>query len=384
MNRRRFLKYAGGAAAIVGASAIGLDFLAYKPQPSQSSTSLTRSTSEAATSMGSTTQASSTSVSSSSSMSPGQAASLKGRMFFDYDGNGEQDGEEPAIPNAKIQLLNDRGQVVAGTLSDSSGDYRLDAPVGSYRLHLEVDSKFRYMCTSVEEFRAVSNGYDAALNEAGKISELDVGLMEGFLTGPFHKGKVSRIEGYVDIDPRPNHILDWKGGNQTYDGHRGTDFIADKGTEILAAAPGTIVYAWNSWPNKPVWGDQDDTWKNGNSVQIDHGNNFWSVYNHLDSITVSETYWSTHGQHVRRGQVIGYCGYTGFRPDLVTPMTPNQVHLHFEIDIPGPNFYKNGDRRGGQVTDPFRDLYYGQHGDSPLSDPVSLWTKDNDPQYAVT
>jgi murein DD-endopeptidase MepM/ murein hydrolase activator NlpD len=365
LNRRKFLKYSAAGVAIAGSALAGYELNRWQTALVPSSVSTVTQTL-----LETTTETL-------------RLASLKGRLFFDYNGNGVQDAGEPAVQGASVQLKDSTGTIIAEAPTDSSGDYTLEGVItGSYRLHVEGDEKFHYMCRSTDEFTAVSEGYDVLLD---RNQTADIGLVEGFLTSPFHRGKVLRIDGYVDLDPRPNQIRDWKGGDLTYDGHRGTDFIADKGTEILAAAPGRIVYAWNGWPNKPVWGEQDDTWKNGNSVQIDHGNNLWSVYNHLDSIAVSQTYWRTSGgQHVRRGQVIGYCGYTGFRPDLVTIMTPNQVHLHFEIDIPGPNFYENGDRRGGQVIDPFRDLYYGLHGDSPTSDPVSLWTKDNDPQYSVT
>ena len=369
MDRRSFLNYAAIGTAVVGAGLAGYEFDRWQSAavpPSISTVMQTRTLSETVT-------------------ETLRLASLKGRLFFDYNGNGVQDGEEPAVAGAKVQLMDGTSKMIAEATADSAGDYRLeDIRIGvAYRLHLEADRKFRYMCRSTEEFAAIPDGYGVPLDRPQSV---DIGLMEGFLTLPFHRGKVSRIEGYVDVDPRPNHIRNWEGGNQTYDGHRGIDFIADKGTEILAAAPGTIVYAWNGWPNKPVWGDQDDTWKNGNQVEIDHGNNFWSSYNHLDSIAVNETLWSSHEQrqHVKRGEVIGYCGYTGFLPDLATPMKPNQVHLHFQVSIPGPNLYKNGDRRGEHDVDPFRDLYYGQHDDSPISNPVSLWTKDNDPQYALT
>jgi len=194
-------------------------------------------------------------------------ASVHGRLFFDYNGNGVQDAGEPAVQGASVQLKDSTGMIIAEALTDSSGDYALeDVRTGAYRLHVEGDEKFHYMCRSTDLLTAVSGGYDVLLDRS---QTADIGLMEGFLTLPFHRGKVSRIEDYVDLDPRPNHIRDWKGGDQTYDGHRGTDFIADKGTEILAAAPGRVVYAWNGWPKKPVWGDQDDTWNSRSQSRLE-------------------------------------------------------------------------------------------------------------------
>ena len=63
-----------------------------------------------------------TSVSSTSS-SPAQLASLEGRLFFDYNGNGIQDPEEPAVPNAKLSLV---GPVKFEALTDSAGDYKIE------------------------------------------------------------------------------------------------------------------------------------------------------------------------------------------------------------------------------------------------------------------
>jgi murein DD-endopeptidase MepM/ murein hydrolase activator NlpD len=372
MDRRRFLRYAGATAAVVGASALGLDYLSQPSPLSESPTTLMPMRRESTT----------TKVSSASSTESAQLASLQGRVFFDYNGNGVQDGEEPAVSNAVVQLRRDpNSNATAETVTDSAGDYQLeDFPTGSYRLYvLPEEKKFRYMCRSAEEFRDLSNGYDLSLDESGKM---DIGLMEGFLTSPFNRNKTYRfdffdeldIPAFVDLDHRPKHIRDWRGGQQTYDGHRGTDFVAEERTEIFAAAPGRIFFAWNGWPNKPSWGDQNDTWKNGNSVIVYHENGFWSSYNHLNSVAVNEASWGSLKQSVKRGDLIGYMGYTGFRPDLVTPMTANQVHLHFQITAT--------ELTVGNDRDPFRDLYYGQHGDSPMSNSVSLWTVDNKLEYS--
>jgi len=361
MDRRRFLKYAAVGAAVAGSALAGYEFDRWQTSLERPSVT-TRTVTEFQTLSETITETA-------------RLASLQGRLFFDYNGNGVQDGEEPPVVGASVQLKDDAGKVIAETLTDSSGDYRLeDVRTGAYSLHVEADKKFHYMCRSTEEFKAVTGDYQVSLEGT---TSLNIGLMEGFLTSPFQKGK-SKVDphGYADLDPRPDSVRDWKGGDQTYDGHKGTDFIADRGTEILAAAPGKVFYAWNGWPNKPVWGDQNDSWKNGNSMIIDHGNDFWSSYNHLDSIAVDEALWGGLRQSVKRGDVIGYCGYTGFLPDLVTPMTPNQVHLHFQMTDTDINV---GSRH---ARDPFRDLYYGQHGDSPISSPVSLWTKDNYPQFA--
>ncbi|KRF34023.1 murein hydrolase activator EnvC family protein [Paenibacillus sp. Soil787] len=87
--------------------------------------------------------------------------------------------------------------------------------------------------------------------------------------------------------------------------HKGIDLGAPKGTDILAAENGSVIYA--SWMNGY-----------GNCVIVDHGNGLWTVYGHImnDGIYVKV------GDVVKRGQKIAGVGSTG-------QSTGN--HLHFEV-----------------------------------------------------
>ncbi|HMC52571.1 MAG TPA: M23 family metallopeptidase, partial [Acidimicrobiales bacterium] len=58
----------------------------------------------------------------------------------------------------------------------------------------------------------------------------------------------------------------------------------------------------------------------GNATIIDHDGSLATLYGHQEAIVV------TVGQHVQRGQVIGYVGCTGF---CTGP------HLHFEVRVNG-------------------------------------------------
>jgi len=87
--------------------------------------------------------------------------------------------------------------------------------------------------------------------------------------------------------------------------HTGIDFGASYGTPIHAAADGVVVSAG------PLGGY-------GNATVIDHGNGLATLYGHQSSIVVSP------GQHVSRGQVIGYVGCSGL---CTVP------HLHFEVRV---------------------------------------------------
>lgn len=89
--------------------------------------------------------------------------------------------------------------------------------------------------------------------------------------------------------------------------HSGVDMAAPGGTNILAAADGTVIRAaWNGGY--------------GNCVIIDHGGGVSTLYGHARSLLVSK------GQKVKKGQVIALVGTTG-------NSTGN--HLHFEVLLNG-------------------------------------------------
>ena len=87
--------------------------------------------------------------------------------------------------------------------------------------------------------------------------------------------------------------------------HAGMDIDAPSGTPVRAAGDGDIAGA--SMVNGY-----------GREVVIDHGHDLRTIYGHLLSIAVLP------GQHVTRGQVIGYVGQTG---------RATGPHLHYEVRI---------------------------------------------------
>ena len=84
----------------------------------------------------------------------------------------------------------------------------------------------------------------------------------------------------------------------------GINIAASYGEPIHAAADGTVSYSGN------------DLKSYGNLVLIRHSDSFVTAYAHSERILVSR------GDHVAKGQVIGYAGSTG---DV------SQPQLHFEI-----------------------------------------------------
>ena len=91
-------------------------------------------------------------------------------------------------------------------------------------------------------------------------------------------------------------------------GHKGVDICAPAGTPIYASASGVVTRAGYERGGAGTG--------YGNSLIIDHGNGYSTLYSHCLSLTVSA------GQAVSQGQLIGYVGSTG-------RSTGN--HCHFEI-----------------------------------------------------
>ncbi|RMF22950.1 MAG: M23 family metallopeptidase [Cyanobacteria bacterium J083] len=93
--------------------------------------------------------------------------------------------------------------------------------------------------------------------------------------------------------------------------HSGIDFLADIGSEVFAAANGTVVFA-----------GQAENY--GNLIVIDHPNGTQTRYAHLDN---DMNVWV--GKQIQAGEIIGQVGTTGI-PDIPQP------HLHFEVRSNSP------------------------------------------------
>ena len=89
--------------------------------------------------------------------------------------------------------------------------------------------------------------------------------------------------------------------------HKGIDIGASSGSNILAAASGTVTIA--TYSNSA-----------GNYVMLSHGGGVCTVYMHMKAMNVSV------GQEVKQGDVIGYVGSTGYSTG---------PHLHFGIRVDG-------------------------------------------------
>ena len=86
--------------------------------------------------------------------------------------------------------------------------------------------------------------------------------------------------------------------------HYGTDIVAKANAKVAAVMDGVVVFT-------------DWTVKTGYVIQIQHANDFLSVYKHNSTLLKKQ------GDHVRAGEVIAIVGNTG--EETTGP------HLHFEL-----------------------------------------------------
>ena len=89
--------------------------------------------------------------------------------------------------------------------------------------------------------------------------------------------------------------------------HGGLDIGAGRGAAIVAAEEGDVILASYNGGY-------------GNCVMINHGGGIVTLYGHMESIAAS------YGQHVTKGQIVGYVGSTG---------VSTGPHCHFEIRVNG-------------------------------------------------
>ena len=184
------------------------------------------------------------------------------------------------------------------------------------------------------------------LSAAYKVDPASVVDVNGLVDTNLVIGQVLILPGAsgapIPVPPAQKHCTTCGGGTVTYTGgrfawpvvgghnyisqyfhygHYALDIAAAYGSKVVAAAAGTIVFA--GWRNNG----------GGYQVWIFHGNNLYTGYFHMSSLTV------VRGQRVARGQQVGRIGMTGWATG---------PHLHFVVSI--------GPLEGGRPVNPLR--YY--------------------------
>ena len=134
-----------------------------------------------------------------------------------------------------------------------------------------------------ESFYAFNYTVDSTKQIADYFDENTKSLRRTFLTSPV---KFSRISSRYNLNRR----IAYYGYKRRP--HKGTDFAAPVGTEILATANGTVTESTRRGGN-------------GKYVKIKHNGTYSTQYLHMSRRAVNV------GDYVKQGDVIGYVGMTG-------------------------------------------------------------------------
>jgi hypothetical protein len=123
-------------------------------------------------------------------------AELTGLAFSDSNGNGQQDQHEGSLAGASVELLDHAGRVIATTVTDGNGRYRLPLrETGNYRVRVVLPPR---MFTATRTHDALVSRGDVTLQG------MDFGLQG--LTGNQSRGQtVSRRSSFAPAAAQSAH-----------------------------------------------------------------------------------------------------------------------------------------------------------------------------------
>ena len=139
--------------------------------------------------------------------------------------------------------------------------------------------------------------YKDSQGDTGYYNEDGVSMRKAFLLAPVDFTRISS-----NFNPRRLHPI-----YKTRRPHRGTDYVAPRGTPVFSTGDGRVIKAGYSKSN-------------GNYVFVQHGERYVTKYLHLHKRKVKP------GQRVSQSQVVGTVGATG---------AATGVHLHYEFLMDG-------------------------------------------------
>lgn len=166
------------------------------------------------------------------------------------------------------------------------------------------------------------------------------------------------VQNYMDEDSGAG-VRDFACGQETYDGHKGTDFrllntqATDPPVPVRAAAAGVVTAVRDEMPDTLYRPGEDATIKNrecGNGVVLDHGAGWVTQYCHMQRGSIA-----VHvGQMVTAGAVLGHVGFSG---------QAAFAHLHFEL------------RHNGRPINPYTGRGFDTVCNSAADMKASLWSQ---------
>ncbi len=219
-------------------------------------------------------------------------------QIADYDNTllTELKENEQIIEAIKIEIENERAQVMSIMEQSLAKKRQLAQKQAASQKILNELAQTEKEIT--QELKKAKEAENAARNE---IARLVSGDGSRYVGGKFLWPSTNS---YRITSPYSMRVHPTLG---VYKQHTGIDIGASYGTNVLAAADGTVIIAgWNN--------------AYGNYVVINHGGGVTTLYGHNSSLTVSK------GQKVSRGQVIAKVGSTGYSTG---------PHIHFEVQVNG-------------------------------------------------
>ena len=226
-----------------------------------------------------------------------------GFFYIEYPANKEYTVDFSLSKNLKTFELNDSKYVfIPVHYSNAVGNYPIKLwengkEVFSENIEL-LDGNFKKSYIKVSEKMKEKRSPENLKKGADKIGEAKKNptnkLWEGKFIYPVINKKISSPFGAMRFV-----------NNKVVGYHSGIDFPVAIGTQLVATNSGKIIFA----------GKLTST---GNTLVIDHGMNIFSSYSHMSSFTVKA------GQMVKKGDIVGKSGNTGFTTG---------PHLHFTIAI---------------------------------------------------
>lgn len=208
--------------------------------------------------------------------------------------------------------------------------------------------------TLLSKTKNQEKNYQTLLNNLDKQRadiELEISRLEESLKAQINPSQLPNPGSGVLLWPITNHKVTqgygstedalkfYNSGNYKTPTHNGIDIAASIGTPVYAAEDGVIA----------ATGNQDNYCYKGSYgrfIVIKHNNNLTTLYGHLSVISVKT------GETVKRGQIIGYSGNSGFTTG---------PHLHFTVYY-SPTFQMNKSNSCGPmpIGAPVNPLLYLQ------------------------
>lgn len=164
------------------------------------------------------------------------------------------------------------------------------------------DEQFRKLFSSWQSYETTGNAALAA--SVGRSPLSAAARAAAGIAGPVSIPSRIPLEGLTMTSNFGMRVHPVLGGMRQ---HKGIDLAAPVGTAIYATADGVV--------GKAAWFGGY-----GLYVQLEHGNNLETRYGHMSRLNVAE------GQHVHKGDVLGFVGTTG---------RSTGPHLHYEVRVDG-------------------------------------------------